>query len=138
MKLQYYLGKRVNCFLAIIIAMLLLFSLIGCSGGRDQIESDQPTDGMKTDQLEDENNRLREELERANKNIRDLERRLGELEDAINAVPTEDVPDQIDLVPPEVAPNNLLIGEWFYQDFHEEEIIVGYKVLYLTRMALVK
>lgn len=122
MDLSYHLGKRLNHLLAIIIATLLLFSLAGCSGANNQTDNSQITGN----QLEDENERLRTELDKANADLKTAEAKVKELENELEtirdaeATPSSSVSAKIDIKPPELTPSELIIGQWFLQNFHEE------------------
>lgn len=100
----------------------LSFALVGCSSGSNSQQV--PPEQTEIDQLKDENEELRERLEAAIDNLETAESKIEKLESEINAA--KDKPEiesaHVDIVPPQLALKELLIGEWFYQDFHEEEV----------------
>ena len=121
-------------FLKVALAVLLVLSLGGCSGGSGELEA--------------ENERLRAELETANESLKAVDSRLEELESKLDTPKDEPaerpiekpakspaekaekdsaeesaaVSVQSEIVPPESNPRELVTGEWFFQDFHEEEM----------------
>lgn len=128
MNLWYRLNRHFNFTLAVMLSAVILFSLVGCSGEKEQIESAQPTNAAEMQQLEDENERLRAELETANKDLKELEQRLEELEAAASAIPSATETPQIELVAPNRSPEELLIGEWFLPKFYEKSEVDNYTV----------
>lgn len=113
--------KSIGNLLKITLAALLLFAFVGCSNGASQMEVE-----AEIEKLTAENERLRAELDEANANLITAEERVDELEEelkAMNEAPTihsPSVPATVDITPPEHTPRELLIGQWFYQGFHEE------------------
>lgn len=104
--------------------VLLVLTLVGCSGGMENKELSQ---------LREENEKLRIELNAANANLEAAELRVEELEAKLTVeekkmattrenevVQSEQIPVQMDIVPPQLEPTELLLGEWFYQNFHKE------------------
>ena len=122
------------------VAMLLL--IVGCSGesGNQQPSSEQ----LQIDQLTLENEILRTELEALRASLESAELRIENLRTSINnatkkfetelstlkeelsaaqensTVQTETEATSFSIVPPQSDPNELLIGEWYYQTFHED------------------
>ncbi|MDE6259639.1 MAG: DUF4315 family protein [Oscillospiraceae bacterium] len=118
--------KRPAFLLKITLAVLLLITVAGCSNGGDQLETDQPEVNVEMEQLTAENEKLRADLDDAISNLKEAEAKVKELENVLEAIqeaqaePSPSVPVKVDITPPERTPRELLIGQWFYQGFHEE------------------
>ncbi len=101
--------KRTKLKYSIIIVGLLFLFITGCSN-----------------QLETENEKLRTELNTAMENLKEAELKLKELESKINIskdqanIIEDNESTNIKIVPPNHNANQLLLGEWFFQYFHEE------------------
>jgi len=99
-----------NIFLYTIFIAIMLTTFAGCSGGNDSAQAS--TAQSEIDQLREENEKLRKELEAAAAN--------SEMQAGNESEPVEYVPTSI--VPPKQDPIDSLIGEWFLQKFHEDGI----------------
>ena len=102
--------KKSKISLKIVFLFVLMITLVGCSSGSDQSEIDQ---------LMNANEELRKELEEAKESLSVAESRIEKLETTQNASIGEEL-SQYDITPPQLSPSELLVGEWFYQDFHED------------------
>lgn len=107
------LRNKIGSIFIIGITVGLLFILTGCSSGNSsQMASSQ----TEIDQLIDENEKLREKLEALESTITSLDTTDSQ-EDFSEPDP---VLTNVDIVPPERTPSELLLGQWFYQRFYED------------------
>lgn len=110
----------------ITLTALLLFALAGCSNGDSQAEAEQSKTAEEIQQLTDENERLHTELNETNDELKTAEARVKELEHELEAMreaqatPSPAEPVKTEITPPERTDRELLSGQWFLQDFHEE------------------
>lgn len=127
--------SRKNCSVLLIIFCVALCLLVpaGCSGGTDQVEAAPSEAELERDQLKSENKDLQTELDKTSADLKDMETRLKELEDALGALQEaqatsleaeapEAAPATIDITPPERSPSELLLGQWYFHEFHEEGV----------------
>lgn len=118
-----------------ILIAVLMFLLAGCSGGNSN-ETVLP-EQTEIDQLKDENEKLRKDLETAIEALNEAAAKSEELEtekakteeEKESEIVPESQPQpqppattQIEFAPPQRTPEELLVGEWFFLDFHEEGI----------------
>lgn len=107
---------------------LLLISLVGCSNGDDQAEIEQSEIAAEIAQLTAENEKLQTELIEAIADKNTAESKLKELENELAALreaqadPSPSVPAKLDITPPERTLSELLLGQWYFQEFHEEGV----------------
>lgn len=111
------------------LVVLLLIALVGCSSNDVQVESDQPETDQpeieaEIEQLTAENEQLQTKLDKAIADLDAAEARVKELEDELEAVMSSAQPE-IDPVPPERSPSDLLLGEWFFSEFYKEYELEG-------------
>jgi len=117
------------------LVVLLLVALAGCSGGNIQTEADPPEDDpsasvTEIDELKAENEELQAELEKAMEELKEAESKVKGLEADLKDLqeaqavpsPSPSTPVKVDLTPPELTDSDLLLGEWFDQEFHEDGI----------------
>ncbi len=117
-----------NCtFLCkIALAALFLMALASCSDGGGQAGIDQAEVEAEINQLMDENEKLHTELDEANSKLEAAEAKVEELENELEAMqetqdaPSSPEPVKADITPPELTDSELLVGQWFLQDFHED------------------
>lgn len=118
--------------LEITLLSLVLAILVGCSGGTNEADA-APSEGeTELDQLKTENDQLRTELSQTAADLKETESKIKELEDALTAMQEtqaapeesneENVSDIFDAAPPELSSSDLLLGEWFDQEFYEDGI----------------
>lgn len=129
--------KKFSVLLNVLLAVLCLSILVGCSGGDDQTETNpsaevsQAEAKAELDQLMTENELLQAELDKAVADLEAAESKFKELEDTIAAMQeaqtkeTEAAPKATptvtDITRSQLSPSELLLGEWFNQEFHENE-----------------
>lgn len=117
--LSHFTKGRV--FLLSIALALLLFALAGCSSGSGQEGT------AEIERLTAENEKLSAELEEMNAKLEAAEARVQELEDKLETKQEEKQPASspsepvsADITPPKRTPDELLLGQWFYQGFNED------------------
>lgn len=116
----------------IALASLLLITLTGCAGGTSPVDAAPAESETEIDQLKEENEKLRKELEDALTNFEEAQERAAQDEDTDNSVDglnaesetqdgqAETVSSVTDIAPRQLTQIERLAGEWFYQDFHED------------------
>ena len=128
--------KSVVILLWSTLAIMALFVLAGCSGGNNDSGDVQVLpEQTEINQLKEENETLHKALEKVLADLEKAESKNAELEaeklksdeqSKTDVVPEtqEETPQapaiQIDFVPPQRKPEELLAGEWYYLDFHED------------------
>lgn len=123
--------KNFGSFFRNALAVLFLIALVGCTNSDAQVETDppetdQPEFELIIEQLTTENERLQAELDNAIADLRTVEEKIKELENELEALreaqaaPSSSEPAKIDITPPELTPSELMVGQWFLQNFHEE------------------
>lgn len=122
-----HFGKNFIISLKSILMVFLLIALVGCSSGGNQIELE-----TEIEQLKVENENLHTELDKVNADLQTAEARVKELEDGLEA--EQESPDtKVDITPPDRTPSELLIGQWFYQGFHEDGLFSYTQTLVFNR-----
>lgn len=110
------------------LTVLLSLALVGCSNADNPAETAQSDAEDDIQQLTTENKQLRIELDEKNSELEMAKAKVKELEDELKTMQgtqtprSSSVPTTTNITPPEHTPRELLIGEWFYQGFHEEGI----------------
>lgn len=104
--------KKSKVILKIAFILTLTLILMGCSSGKAQSE-------IEIDQLMTENKEIREELDAIKERLDTAELRIQEIE-TVQSTSTGTEMSQSDIIPPELSQDQLLTGEWFYKDFHED------------------
>lgn len=109
------------------MAVFCLLVLVSCSSGGEENPSETETE---LEQLAAENEKLRTELGEANDELKTAEAKVKELENELKAMqeaqatpsPSPSAPDELDITPPERTPSELLLGQWFSREFHEDGV----------------
>ena len=106
------MSKILRMLLANILVISLSFMFFGCSNQSEQ---------EVMQQLQEENEELRKELNAA---IANSEKAEPSIEEGSENPSTQSKTEltESDIIPPQCDSNDLLVGEWFYQKFHEEEM----------------
>lgn len=107
---------------------LCLVALVGCSNGDNQTEAEQSKAAEEIQQLTAENEKLHTELDETNDELKTAEARVKELEHELEAMreaqaaPSPTASAKVEITPSERTPSELLLGQWFSREFHEDGV----------------